>query len=218
MIGGNFDKRVEDALMLVKGPLPGEGLFQALKEEMAKERIFRVMFGEDMRHVYTEQIPNLNESILPAMLFSWKSETFNSNRVYFDGSVSAMICLPVRLQGDYNSLRRVALIFQRWMGGSKKLFDSVPGLTKFGYGTTFMYDGLAKFDGITCPVIQMDMPFRFDLQKLRLDVGDGFDPDAPLDDADIGWVERYLFEAHSAEDHSVLIDEGILSETGQTNP
>lgn len=213
---GNQENRVERPISLVSGPLAGQELLEKFKEEIIKERLFQIMFGNLGERVFIKQMPSLNETILPLLILSWKNENFKSSRVYLEGSISANLILPVRLTGDYNALRRVASMIQRWMGGGMQLFDKVPGLTHFGYGTDYNYEGMAKFDGFSCPVIQMGIPFKFDLTLLRQQV-DGFDPNAPLDDAEMGWVEEYLLEAHDSETAQVVLEEGVILETGQTN-
>jgi hypothetical protein len=212
---GNQDARVDKPISLVTGPLVGSELLESFKQELITENVFQIMFGIKGERIFHEEIPNLNETILPAMLLSWKSETFNSNNTYFQGFINGWIVLPVKLEGNYNSLRRVASMVQRFMGGAMKIFARVPGLTEFGYGTEFNYDGLARFDGLAAPVIQMNIPFKFDLQLLRLDVA-GFDPSAPLDASDEGFVTANIIDFINAE-NSTLLDE-VISETGQTNP
>lgn len=217
MSGSNFDTRVRKALDQVSGPLVGDNLLQAFKDEMIKEILFQVMFGSQGERIFIDKIPNWNETILPAMILGWKQETFNSFDTYFEGMINALIALPVQLSGDYNNLRRVGSMVQRWMGGAMSLFDKVPGLTMFGYGSEFNYEGTAKFDGFSSPAIQITIPFKFDLQILAQTV-DGIDFTAPLDQADIGFIEKIILEVHDAETNKELFAEGVLIETGQTNP
>jgi hypothetical protein len=191
MSAGNFEARVSRAFNHATGPLIGEKLLAEFKNEIIKEKIFQIMFDEDGSRIFIDKMPNWNETILPAIAMSWKSETFNSFDTYFEGSIDAMIALPVKLEGDYNSIRRVGSLFQRFMGGSMNLFDKIPGLTMFGYGSDYNYEGLAKFDGFQVPCIQIRIPFKFDLQRLQLDVPE-FDPFAPIDESDVGWIEEHV--------------------------
>ena len=213
MIPGNQSSRVEFPLSLVKGPLPGERLLHVFKEEIAKERVFQLMFGDHGERIFVSEEPNLNETILPAIILNWGSETFMSNDTTIEGTVSGYIVMPVRLKGDTNSLRRVGSIVQRWMSGSMSLFDKVPGLTKFGFNAQFNFQNLAALDGFKAPVIEITLPYRFDLQLMRLE--SIFDPNAPLDDADVGFVEQYILEVIDGETKESL--EGVVIETGQVN-
>ena len=107
-------------------------------------------------------------------------------------------------------------MLQRWMSGAMSLFDDRnPGLTAFGHGMEFNYDGLAKFDGFSAPAIQVSIPFRFDLQLMRLQ--SPYDPNAPLDQSDIGWIESMSLGIKDSETENFLIQQEVLSVTGQTN-
>ena len=217
MSGGNLNTRVNRPLEDVTGPIIGQNLLQAFKDAIIKEKIFQAMFGVNGERIFITERPNINETILPALLLGWKSETYNSYDSYFQGLIDCWVVLPVRLEGDYNSLRRVGAILQRWMGGKQfNIFEEVPGLIEFGYGSEFNYEGLARFDGFSAPFIQISIPFKFDLQLLSIMLP-GFDPLAPLDDSDLGWIEANFTKYVDSETGDVLIQEGILDETGQTN-
>ena len=213
MIAGNQGSKIEFPLSLIRGPLPGSDLFAAFKSEMIKERIFQLMFGEKGERIFVNEKPNLNESILPCVISSWQSETFMSNNTTIEGTVQALICLPTRLRGDENALRRVGSIIQRWMSGGMSLFDKVPGLTKFGFNSEYNYGNLPVADGFSVPVIEITIPYRFDLQLMRLE--SIFDPNAPLDDADVGFIEKFILEVIDGETQAQL--EGVVVETGQAN-
>lgn len=213
MIASNQDARVEFPLTLVKGPLPGEALFESFKKEMLRERIFQLMFGDCGERIFTGEKPNLNQTILPCLMMSWKQETFMSNNTTIEGEVGAMIMLPVRLRGDENALRRIASIVQRWMSGSMRLWEMVPGLTAFGFNSQYNYGNLQVSDGFSVPVIDITLPYRFDLQLMRLE--SIFDPNAPLDDADVGFIEKFILEVIDGETKTQL--EGVVVETGQIN-
>jgi hypothetical protein len=218
-MSGNQKKRVDQPSGFVQGPLVGELMLEAIKAEMMKERVFQLMYGDQGEHIFIHQLPNINETILPAVLLGWKEETYNSSDVYFEGSISGMLLLPIKLQGDYNALRKVGLIFQRFLGGSMNLFSGdnrVPGLIRVGYGTTFDYSHLAEFNGMQIPSIQMTIPFKFDLQLLEIAFPE-IDFKAPLDDATLGWVEEYSLGIQGSPDQAELIETGILDITGQTN-
>lgn len=216
MSSGNNETRVTSSINMVTGPLVGENLLAMFKQEILKEPVFQVMFGNSGERVFVNEAPNINETILPALLLSWKRESFMSNVTYLDGTIDALVALPNQIEGDYNSKRRVANMLQRWMGGQMSLFDKVPGLTHFGHGTEFNYEGLAKFDGFSAPVITLSIPFRFDL-SLLMQIVDGFDPMAPLDDSDVGFVERYILRVFDNDTGNTLIEEGVVVETGQEN-
>ena len=215
-MSGNMDKRVDGSLAQLTGPLVGENLLCAFKEELIKQPVFQTMFGVSGERIFDRSRPSLNETILPALLLSWKSETFTSLDTYFEGMIDAIIALPVRLSGDFNALRRVGSMLQRFMGGPMDIFPKVPGLINFGVGSEFNYEGLAAFDGLTCPVIQITIPFKFDLLRFQI-LTQGTDFSAGLDQSDLKFVEDYLFGVIKDEDKSVLIPEGVLLETGETN-
>lgn len=218
---GNKQERIDRPLKNVLGPLVGEDLLINFKKELIKERILQAMFGGAGERVFITDHPNLNESIVPAFMLDWRQETFNSNRAYFEGTISAMIVLPTQLSGDTNGLRRVASMIQRWMAGTMDLFNSesdsfVPGLVKFGYGATYDYTGLADYSGIKFPSIQITIPFMFDLELLRLE-SNGFDPNQPLDDSDMGYLESIGLTVYETDNNTIIFNEGVISVTGQTN-
>jgi hypothetical protein len=211
----NQHARVDLPLSQVTGPLFGSNLLEAFKQELITEPVFQTMFGVNGERIFHAKRPNMNETILPALLLTWKQETFNSGDSYFEGSLDGLIVLPITLDGDFNAKRRVGSLFQRFMGGRMNVFSNVPGLIKFGYGTQFNYEGLARFDGISAPAIQMTIPFKFDLQLVRLK--SQYDPLAPLDNSDIGFVTEYLLKVTDVPTGQVLQPEGVMSVTGQTN-
>jgi hypothetical protein len=215
-MAGNQDKRVETPIELTTGPLPGEKLLESFKFAIAKENVFQIMFGLAGERIFVSERPDLNETILPAMILSWKNDNFKTNNNYLDGAVDCLLCLPTRLSGNYNALRRVASMIQRWMGGSMNLWAQNPGLTKFGYDAEYDYSGdLTSLSGFQCPVIQITFPFRFDLQLMRLQVP-GFDPNRPLDSSDVGFLESIQLNVIKTDDNSILQE--VLVETGETNP
>ena len=215
MMSTNQEERVEFPLSKVTGPMPGSELFEVFKEELIKEPVLQLMFGTCGQRVFTKYAPNLNESIVPAIRLAWKQETFMSNNTTLEGTVDCFIYLPTRLRGDDNSLRRVGSIFQRWMSGGMSLFDKVPGLTAFGFNATYNYANTHVFDGFQAPTIEIELPFRFDLQLMRLETA--FDPNSPLDDSDLGFIETILLEIKNQETNLDLIPQGVLLETGQNN-
>ena len=220
-MANNQIERVENAISEVQGPLIGSNLLQSFKDQMLKQEVFRIMFGgsaECADRIYVRKMPNVNESIVPFLILSWQSDTFRSFNQYFDGTIKGLLALPAHIQGDYNAQRRVGNMIQRFMGGPMKMFDPAvnPGLIEFGIGTQFVYDGLANFSGIQLPVIQMTIPFKFDLQQLRIQ-SPGFDPFSDLDEADLLWVEKYSASYIDGNDKKVLIEEGAILDTGQNN-
>lgn len=211
-MSGNQTSRVDNAVSQVQAPLPGADLFLKFKSEMIRQVVFTTMFGGSGERIYIDKMPNLNDTILPCMLLAWKSETFSNVDTYFEGFVSMAIVLPVRLSGDYNALRRVGNMIQRFMGGTMNLFsgtNQVLGLTQFGFGADYNYEGLAEFDGLTCPVININLPFKFDLQLMQIQLP-GFDLTGPLDQGDLGFVQEYHLTVIKDDNTSVLIPDGIL--------
>jgi hypothetical protein len=219
MSGSNFQTRVQSAIDQVGGRLIGDNLLAAFKAEMLRENVFQTMFGTNGDRIFIDKIPNWNETILPGLILGWKTETYHNRDTYFTGTVTALVALPVQFSGDYNNLRRVGNMIQRWMGAQMQLFDGenkVPGLTQFGYGAEFNYEGMAVMNGFSAPAIQISLPFKFDLQLLAQDQ-DGVDFAGPLDAADLGFIEQVILEVHEAEHDKVLFQEGVLVETGQVN-
>lgn len=201
-MSGNRAGRVDLPIDKVTGPIFGKGLLETFKLEVAKEAVFQAMFGPLGERVFVAEMPNVNETILPAIELAWKRETFKSVNTYLDGQVVGRIYLPTQLKGDYNSMRRVASIFQRWLSTRFKPFTypENKGLTMFGFGTEFDYTGLATFNGLSCPVIQMTLPFRYDLALLRGD----YDPNLPLDNSDLGFIKEVLFNIFNEENKQAL--------------
>lgn len=216
MSGGNFETRVKQAVDITTGPLPGSGLLQAFKQELVLDPVMKVLFGNNGERIFIDKMPNLNESIVPCLFLSWKSEIFMSGDTYLEGTVDAALILPTKLMGNFNELRNVAQIFQRFIGGTMNIFPLVPGLVRFGFNSNFDYGGLAAFDGFTCPLIQVSIPYRFDLQLLRIQMPD-FDPTAALNEADLGWIEEFRGRYFNSENNETLIAEGVILETGQEN-
>ena len=211
----NQRKRVDEPISMVQGPLVGDSLLANFKNEIIKEQLFHIMFGSIGERVFTKNHPNLNEEILPALLLDWKQETFNSGRTLFDGTISAMLALPVRLEGDTNALRRVGSMLQRWMSGGMSLMDPagenfIPGLIKFGYGALYDYSGLAQFSGLSVPVIQISIPFTFDLELLRL-LTPGTDFEAPLDASDVSWITDALVQFVDTDSGAIITKEEIIN-------
>lgn len=207
-MNGNNKNRVREPLADVRGTLVGSNLLSVFKSEMLKESVLRKMFGSNGEHVFLDEIPNVNETITPFVLLSWKTETFTSINAYFEGSVDCSVILPTQIKGDYNALRSVGALFQRFMGTTLDMFgpDKVLGLIEFGVGSVFDYQGLATFSGAQCPVIRINVPFKFDLQKVSHAMSDqyGLDPFSPLD---------------STLDDALLLRYGLIfvdSETNQT--
>lgn len=206
----NRTNRVDVPLETVTGPIFGSALLSTLKSEIIKEPVLQTMFGTDGNRVFIEDLPSLNESIVPCIMARWRQDQYRSNNTYLDGSILAEIVLPTRLIGDFNSLRRVGSIFQRWLGSRCNLFayPENKGLVLFGFESTFNYEGLAVANGVKCPAIQVNIPFRFDLALLRGD----YDPELPLDKSDIGFIKSLGLKVFNEENNQTLIAEGDLFE------
>lgn len=220
-MSSNQNVKIDDVISTVQGPLIGSNLLSSFKSQLLAQPVFSTMFGAGsftVDRVFIDQMPNINDTILPALILQWATDTFNSMDTYFEGSIRGLIALPAHVQGDYNSQRRVANMFQRFMGGPMQMFDPAvnPGLIKFGYGTQFQYDGLANFSGIQVPVIQMTIPFMFDLLQMQLQ-SPGFDFSANLDQNELPWIEEYFLKVIDGENQNVLIPEVKFDVTGQTN-
>lgn len=184
MIDGNLENRVRNPLSDVTGILVGQNLLEELKNSLISENVFKKMFGSQGEHIFINSWPNMNETITPVVLLSWKNERIQSLNAYYEGSIDMIIALPTQIKGDYNALRAVGALFQRWMMTKMVLFRKVLGLIELGVGAEFDYTGLAVFSGVSFPTIKVNIPFKFDLQKVAHSMSDqyGFDPDAALDD------------------------------------
>lgn len=182
----NQNDRVDFPIDLVQGPIPGSTLLETFKTAIIQERVFKLMFGDQGERIFIKDLPSLNETILPCIMAYWRQDQYKSNTTYLEGSIKLEIILPVRLRGDFNSLRRVATIFQRWLGsGNHDLYSSNKGLIGFGFDSSWNYESLAKLDAVAAPAIVANLPFRFDLALLRND----YDPTMPLDESDLEFIE-----------------------------
>ena len=204
-MGGNQKTRVDFPIDLVQGTVVGANLLQSLKDDLILENVFRLMFGSNGERIFINDLPSLNETILPCLMVRWKQETFRSNNTYLDGSIGFELVLPVKLKGDFNALRRAATIFQRWLSGAANLYPQNKGLIMFGFESNWNYEGLAKFDGITAPAIVANIPFRFDLALLR----EEFDPTQPLDESDIGFIESITLTVFDEETETEFLSEVV---------
>lgn len=213
----NLQNRIKSPKSDVVGVLVGENLLDVFKSEMIKERVFQRMFGTGGERIYINEMPNVNETITPFVLASWSKERFNSIDTYFEGNIDVSIVLPTQIKGDYNALRHVGAMFQRWIGTTMNCFDKVLGLIEFGANSDYDYNGLAVFSGANCPVIKINMPFKFDLQKISHGMSDeyGFDPLSSLDDAQNDVIlERYgLIVVDAETDNTLLTTEDNIEQT-----
>lgn len=157
-----------------------------------------------------------NDTIFPLVEFWWDSETYDNDDVYFSGMIKGRFLLPIKFDGNFNLQRRIAAAFMRFLGaGQHNLFKRVLGLIEIGAGISFQYDQIFVADGIQCPAITFRMPFKYDLRVFTrahadVDYKDRLDADL------IGMIESYGIEVKD-EEGDVLIAEGTLSVTGQTN-
>jgi hypothetical protein len=212
----NYKDGVDKPLDRITGPLVGENLLSALKDAMLTQAVFKLMFGKTGEKIYTDKVPSYNDTNLPLIEFMWNGDHYENYDVYQTGTISGRIVLPVKLKGDYNALRRIALAFQRFLGSRAcYLFDVVPGLIEFAAGIDFQYDKLLQCDGLTAPVIPFTFPVKFDLHLFAQKNPD-IDLLGDLDADPIGWVTAYGFQVVSDEG-TVLTAAPPLLSTGQTN-
>lgn len=215
----NQEARVEAPIAITEGRLIGSNLMDSFKDQLLKQKVFREMFGDGGERIFYKKMPNVNESIVPMLVMRWATDKFKSVDTYFEGTIDCAIGLPTRVDGDVNALRQVANLFQRFIGGPMQMFDPKinPGLIKFGYDTEFKYGGMFKLDGVSLPAIEFTLNFVIDLQKLNID-DPSFDYFADLDTANLPWIESYSLSivANNA-DKTILIPQGVFSETGKTN-
>lgn len=205
-------------------PLVGASLLDEIKRSMigdasislAGEAIFRTMFGNTGDRIYTQSLPSYNDTKVPLLELMWSRERFDNWDTEMSGSILGRIVLPVSLRGDFQKLRSVAQLLVRFFGaGQHKLFQRVSGLTEVGAGMEFQYDQLLAVNALVFPVITFTLPFKFDLY-LFSQQNPGFDVHGHLDDPLLGNMESYAIQITS-EEGDVLITEGTLSNTGQTN-
>lgn len=212
---GNLEDRVEYPLSKVTGPLVGGNLLDALKAEILAEPIFQRIFGCKGERIFTKDLPSYNETILPLIEFYWSRERVNNWDTLQTGAIEARIVLPVKFRGDVNGQRQIAALFQRFMNTRRGIFTTVSGLTELGVDTEYRYDKLLALNGLTLPVIEMTIPFAFDL-KLFSQQNPELDLFGPLDGELVGFFEHYGFKL-SNEQGDVLIDSATLVSTGVSN-
>lgn len=207
----NLGSRVESPIDAVTGILVGDNLLSEIKKSMIQEDVFIKMYGSSGERIFINEIPNMNETITPCVLLAWKTESYSTFDAYFEGQLDCKLILPTQMRGDYNALRRVGALFQRFIGTRMNLFSSVLGLIELGVDSTFDYTNLAVFSGMSCPVIQVSIPYKFDMQKIIM--AGGYDPSAALDadftDADL---LKYNLIFCNPETNTVIATTGDLIE------
>lgn len=211
---GNQTDRVSFPLSIVTGGVVGSDLLDQLKSAMLTQNVFKAMFGENGQRLYFDKVPSYSEAITPGFELYWKDESIQNWDTYLTGNLSGSIFLPTRMQGDVNAQRRIATTFTRFIGSDKcDLFDRVAGLTEFGLNTSFRYDKMVVLDGGNLAVIDVTIPFKFDLKLLsqkRPEINYHDDLDAQM----IGWLEKVSLIVKDDNTNKI---EGVLFETGKTN-
>lgn len=210
---GNFDKKVAEPLSKISGPLIGENLLTAVKESMLKQGVFRKLFGEKGERIYTDKLPNYNDTAVPLIEFRWKGERWQSQHTRIYGTVVGSIVLPADLQGRTDRFRTIVMAFTRWIEASNDLFKRVSGLIEFGTNADFKYDEAIRAGADIFPVIDFNLPVVFDL-TIFADENPEINLDGALDADLYGWIETYNIKL-TDEDSNVLIDTQVLSQTGQ---
>lgn len=211
----NFKSKVETAVNMVSGPLVGENLLIALKAAMVLEPVFRKMFGNQGERIHLEDPKNVNETSLPAMEFFWQRERVQSANTRQSGTIKANLYLPTLLRGNVTVQRKVANLFQRFLNSDHDLYDQVSGLIMFGKDADYQYDRLLALTGISIPLIEITIPFEFDLKLLRqrhpeINFND------QLDAQEWGWIESYGLALRDEDSSEVLI-EGVIFEKQETD-
>jgi len=216
---GNLNDRVVVPVGQIVGGLVGSNLLAQLKSDMVLQNVFKTMFGTSGERIFIAETPSYNETIFPMIEFYMSRETFQSFDTLITGSIMGRIILPVQMltKTDTNFQRALAAAFMRFLNSKKhSLFANVAGLIEFGANAEWVYDRMFVYTGVTAPAIDFTLPFKFDMQRYRLAKPE-IDLDGDLDAALFGWVESYSLGV-SSDDGEVLIPEGVISVTGQTNP
>jgi hypothetical protein len=212
---GNFKDRVDKPLAKVQGPLPGEDLIPAVKAAMLAQPVFQALFGKDGSRIFTEKLPNYNDTIVPLIEFRWKGERWQSQHTRIYGTLIGDIVLPADLMGQTDRFRALAAAFGRWVESDHGLFSASSGLIEFGTNLEFKYDSAIKAGGDMFPVIDLTIPVVFDLTIFQAKHPE-VDLEAPLDADLFGWIETYAIRIKD-EKGNVKIDTQVLSNTGQNN-
>jgi len=215
----NFSDRVLAPLALITGGLVGADMLSRLKADMIGQRVFQAMFGSQGERIFVDEVPSYNETIFPLIEFYWNNESVQSQDTFLTGTIKGRIILPSKLESksDINIQRGIAAAFARFIGSAKcNVIPNVAGLIEFGVNIEFRYDRLFLMQGLTAPAIDFTIPFKFDLHWLaqthpEVDLSDD------LDAALVGWVESYSIKVLD-DNQDVIIPEGVLYVTGQTNP
>jgi hypothetical protein len=211
---GDYDKKIAQPLSKISGRLIGDDLLPAIKAAMIMQPVFQALFGKAGERIYVEQLPSLNDTIIPMLELKWKGERWQSQHTRIYATVDGMIVLPVDLQGRTDRFRSIAAAFMRWIESDHGLFAACSGLIEVGTNADFRYDKAIQCDGRTYPIVEFTLPVVFDLTIFRAENPD-IDLEGALDSELFGWVEAYDLRLRD-ENGGVLIDTQLLSTTGLT--
>lgn len=165
-----YKKRVTDSVKKIKFPLPAENLLFCIKDEMSKDSVMTALFGKKGNRIHVDKLPVYVANNLPLIEFYWNSETFpGSLDVLHSGTIEGRIVLPAKLVGDFNTMRKIALLFELWIQNQcSSIFRKIPELTEIGVPTTFQYNRILQAkDGFKVPFIPFTMGFLVDLQRWK---------------------------------------------------
>ena len=206
-----YEERIQEPLDTVTGPLIGQDLLPAFKAAMLRQRVFQKIFGRKGESIFTDQLPSANDTIIPLLQLTWKSERWQSKNTRLFGVIRGLLVLPADLMGRTDRFRPIAGAFSRWLASRHDLFERVGGLIEIGKNMDFNYEGAVKVDGTTYPAIDITIPCLFDQQLFRL-ANPEVDLDEPLDAAEIPDMTTYSITI-TDEDLNTLIPTGVLLET-----
>ena len=174
---GNLQGRAVKAVETITPPLLGEFMFEVLRESIMLEPAFQIMFGggtdkkdPEQSHIFLNNLPSYNESVLPAWEFRFSTEKFEGDDLEVKGHANSRILFPNNLQGDLSFHRKVVLAIVRFFNSAERLNDflrKVSGLTEFGENLDVRYDLIFVHGGKRLPVITMGIDYIFDMRRFK---------------------------------------------------
>lgn len=211
---GKIDEVLKPAFDEIKTESPGQFLLERFKEELLKSAFFRKLFGEKGEQIWVNEEKALNDSTMPVLRLRYQNDTYTNSDTVTSGAIDGVVIFPAILKGKTDIFRRLGITIQRWLGTNHKMFDAVPGLTMFGRGSTYRYDGLAVYSGTQYPAMPFTLPFEID-NHLFSEMCPEVDLDAPIDSDPLGFIRSYMLEIKSEETGKILTQSQVITGTGK---
>lgn len=160
----NAHRRIDNAQDLQTGKEPGNEILEKFKEVMLTEEVFKKLFGEDGAKISIDDSLNISEKNVPVLEIRIIKENFPTQNSYQTGTLEGRLLLPPSFKGGYNSKRRLALMFARFLRSPKymQIFDLVPGLRALGTNFAADYSILYRVGSISLPAIRMTFNYELD--------------------------------------------------------